>query len=453
MKKSVLGFITFCFGLVLITAIFFTIQKTVTLAVDGESHQLQTYALTVDQLLRATGLNLTEKDEVVPPRSHWLREGDHVDVDHASQVVIFADGKEVYLLTPKRNPAEIMALGSISFDAVDQLLADGKVIKPGELLERLPTHSLQLIRATKISLRSGDEEINFSSTRASLGQALWEEGIQLYGPDRLSPLPQTALNANKPVQASLTRSRGLTIQVDGKKIHARSAAESVGEALAESGLSLQGLDYSQPSEDDPLPPDGNIRLVRVQESVIVEQEPLEFGTQYQAVNDLEIDNQKLVQDGEFGLKAHRLRVRYEDGEEVSRKVEGEWVAKKPQDRIVGYGTKVVMHILNTPSGRIRYWRALRMYATSYHPSETGNTTASGLPLKKGVAAVDIRYIPFYTRMYVPDYGEVVAADMGAGVIGRWIDLGYSDNDYVPWHQWVTVYFLWPPPENIVWIFP
>jgi 3D (Asp-Asp-Asp) domain-containing protein len=55
-------------------------------------------------------------------------------------------------------------------------------------------------------------------------------------------------------------------------------------------------------------------------------------------------------------------------------------------------------------------------------------------------------------MYVPGYGLAEAADTGA-ISGRWIDLGYSNDDYVAWHQWVTVYFLWPPPANPVWIFP
>jgi 3D (Asp-Asp-Asp) domain-containing protein len=112
-----------------------------------------------------------------------------------------------------------------------------------------------------------------------------------------------------------------------------------------------------------------------------------------------------------------------------------------------------MHTTVVDGIEIQYWRSLNMWATSYHPSEGGGTTASGLPLQKGVAAIDIRYIPFYTQMYVPGYGEVIAADIGGGVVGRWIDLGYSDNDYVPWHEWVTVYFLWPPPDNIVWIIP
>ena len=56
-------------------------------------------------------------------------------------------------------------------------------------------------------------------------------------------------------------------------------------------------------------------------------------------------------------------------------------------------------------------------------------------------------------MYVPGYGEALAADTGGGIRGRMIDLGYRDEDYVSWHEWVTVYFLWPPPENVVWIIP
>jgi len=148
-----------------------------------------------------------------------------------------------------------------------------------------------------------------------------------------------------------------------------------------------------------------------------------------------------------------VRIRYEDGVEVSRLVEGQWVARQPQARIIGYGTKVVERTISTPDGPICYWRALTMWATSYHPSTTGSTTASGLPLEKGVAAIDRRYIPFYTRMYIPGYGEAVAADVGGGVVGRMIDLGYSDDDYEAWHQYVTVYFLCPAPASIVWIIP
>jgi len=223
--------------------------------------------------------------------------------------------------------------------------------------------------------------------------------------------------------------------------------------LVEVNLTVQGLDYSLPDPSSPIPASGVVQVVRVSEDVLVEQAPLEFETQHQPVNDLALDSQSIVQAGEYGLTARRVRVRYEDGVEVSRQVEDEWVAREPLPRIIGYGTLVTMQTEVVDGVTIEYWRKLEMYATSYHPSSVGNTTASGLPLQKGVAAIDRNFIPFFTRMYVPGYGEAIAADIGGGIIGRWIDLGYSDNDYVPWHQWVTVYFLWPPPENIVWIIP
>jgi len=70
-------------------------------------------------------------------------------------------------------------------------------------------------------------------------------------------------------------------------------------------------------------------------------------------------------------------------------------------------------------------------------------------------AIDRSLIPFGTRMYVPGYGQAEAADVGGGVHGRWIDLGYDDGNFINWHQYVTVYFLTPvpPASSIVRIFP
>jgi resuscitation-promoting factor RpfB len=252
---------------------------------------------------------------------------------------------------------------------------------------------------------------------------------------------------------TLIHSHPVTIQTQTQAVVVRTAARTVGEVLETAHLTPQGLDYSLPAPNELIPSNREIRLVRVTEQVIVEQTPLSFETEYQPVSDLELDSQSILQTGEYGLTAQRVRVRYEDGKEVSRQVDSAWVARLPKPRIIGYGMNVVMHTTTVDGVAIQYWRSLNMYATSYHPSEVGDTTASGLPLQKGVAAVDTSLVPFFTQMYVPGYGEVTAADIGGGVNGRMIDLGYSDNDYVPWHQWVTVYFLWPPPGNIVWTIP
>jgi hypothetical protein len=74
---------------------------------------------------------------------------------------------------------------------------------------------------------------------------------------------------------------------------------------------------------------------------------------------------------------------------------------------------------------------------------------------KGLIAVDPRYIPLGTRLYIPGYGFAVAADTGGGVKGRFVDLGYSDNDYQSWSRVITIYFLTPTPPagSIVWLIP
>jgi 3D (Asp-Asp-Asp) domain-containing protein/peptidoglycan hydrolase CwlO-like protein len=52
------------------------------------------------------------------------------------------------------------------------------------------------------------------------------------------------------------------------------------------------------------------------------------------------------------------------------------------------------------------------------------TTATGMPTGWGTIAVDPAVIPLGTKMYVPGYGDGVAADTGPAVNGRTIDLWF-----------------------------
>jgi 3D (Asp-Asp-Asp) domain-containing protein len=54
----------------------------------------------------------------------------------------------------------------------------------------------------------------------------------------------------------------------------------------------------------------------------------------------------------------------------------------------------------------------------------GVGTASGLPLGWGPVAVDTRVFPFGTKMYIPGYGDGVAADRGSAIIGNIIDIWF-----------------------------
>ncbi len=62
---------------------------------------------------------------------------------------------------------------------------------------------------------------------------------------------------------------------------------------------------------------------------------------------------------------------------------------------------------------------LRVDAVAYH---LPGRTASGLPVGKGVVAVDPQLIPLGTRLHVPGYGKAIAADVGVAIKGRIIDV-------------------------------
>jgi resuscitation-promoting factor RpfB len=449
------------FGLILIGSFMLlgSARKTVTIQINGQNKTVTTLAVSVRDALKQEKILIAPADRLWPVPDQRLEDGDTIRFEQAARVTIWDGSRQYQIESSERRPANLLALAGLGLYPGDQILMDGAPVSPAQLLPRAAAYRLRAMRAIRINLQAGDASQILYTTAPTFGQALAEIGLELRASDHFFPPLDTPLQED--LTAELTPSIDLSIQDQGGSIQVRSAAPNVGEALAENGLTLVGLDYSQPAADQPLPQDGQIRVVRVVEQVSIEQEPLAFDTELQPAPEVELDTQTVLQPGEFGLLARRVRTRIENGEEVSQKVESEWVARQPKNRIVGYGTKVVLRTLNTPDGPIQYWRVVTMYATSYSPcrifkDRCDSYTASGATLKKGIAAMTGQWY-YYTggdQVYVPDYGIATVADTGGGIPGRyWIDLGYSEEDYVSWHQYVSVYFLAPVPSQIMWVLP
>ena len=447
------------------TLLILLTRKQITLVINGEPQDVITYSLTTRSVVRASKIPVSEMDAITPSLNTWLRKGETITIDQVAQIQIHIDGQTHTLLTPQRIPIVILAEAGVGLNPTDEIWADGLPSALDQPLQHAQTHSLQVRRATQIRLNNNGQPLTFSSTASTLGQALWEQGITLYHSDQLEPPSDTALQGMD-IQANLLRSQELSIRLQGKTINTRSVKIKVGEALSETGVALQGLDYSLPPENSIVPENGEIQVIRVREEVLLEQEPLPFGLSQQGVPELAIDNTQVVQPGEYGLNAQRVRVVYEahpDAEgwnEVSREVEDKWVARQPQDRIIGYGTKIVANTASTADGPIEYWRAVEAFATSYSPCRLGiegycnSTTASGKLLQRGMIGVIRGWYNYMVgqRVYISGYGFATIEDIGSGVSGRhWVDLGYSDEDWISWSQTVTVYFLTPVPTNVLWV--
>jgi len=249
------------------------------------------------------------------------------------------------------------------------------------------------------------------------------------------------------------------VHLADETITIRTTADTVGAALAQGGIALQGLDYSIPSELEAIPENDQVQIIRVREEILLKQEQIQFSSEYQPADDLALDQLQIQTGGEYGIQAQRLRIVYENDREVSRELEKEWVIKEPSSRIIGYGTQINIETADTSDGQITYWRKITAYATSYDETCPGcsNTTSSGAYLKKGVIAVKLDWYRYMKgmRVYIPGYGFATIEDVGGGVpwSANWVDLGYRHKDYVPWSENVTVYFLAPapPPENIMYV--
>jgi 3D (Asp-Asp-Asp) domain-containing protein len=195
----------------------------------------------------------------------------------------------------------------------------------------------------------------------------------------------------------------------------------------------------------------------VSESVVLAQKPIPFESELIASADVPLDQNQILQPGETGLSVQRIRIRYEDGNEVSRATENETVVRPPEKRVLGYGTKVEIKTATVDGVQIEYWRAVQMYATSYSPCRSGTSscsygTSSGIRLTKGI--VGLRYSWYLNmggqQLYIPGYGHATVGDVCGGCVGKpWIDLGYDEDNYEQWSSWVTVYFLTPVPSNIL----
>jgi len=443
-------------------ATLFLSSRAVTITENGQARRVNSVALNVGWALHDAGVALSDQDEISPALSAALPwAGAEITIRRAHAVHLWLGSGEPLKSwwTTERVPAQLIAAAGVTLGEADQLLWNGAPVARDAPLPQAVEYLLQVHRPQPAVLRVNQAENRLALFGDTVGDVLWALGLRVTVLDALSapynaPLAQTPALTLKPALP-------FRVQVDGKERVGRSTAATVGEALAQVGAALQGLDTVTPAEDQPPPADGRVRVVRVRVEIELKQTLLPFKSEQVADPNTELDQQSVVQVGQQGVQLARVRVRFEDGREVSRQKETEWVAAQPRNQKIGYGTKVVIRTLDTPDGPIEYWRKVTVYATSFAPCKfipfigrCSYTTAAGYPLQKGVIGVGEAWYRLMKGwgVYVAEYGAARVGDYGY-IPGFWVDLGYSDADFVNWHRNTTLYFLTPVPANIPWVLP
>ena len=452
--QGIKAIVTLIFVVSTLAAGYQTTLTPISLVVDGRPQQLYTHQDTVATLLMDVGLALYPEDIVTPALDTTLEPGLTVEVRRARPVHVSADGHDVILRTHATSVEAVLEEARLSLLPQDEVEVGGELGPTDSGRADSEPVRITVHRAVPFTLHEDGRVETIHTTASTVGEALRRSGLTLYVADGVRPGLGERLSDG--LHVYVERSVPVTVQVDGRMLRARTHRARVSDVLADLGVVLTGQDYTTPTLDAPLGEDATIRVVRVSERFLTVQEPIPFETAWQPDPDLEIDYQRVMQEGARGILEKRIRVSYEDGHEVSRVIDGQYVAVPPTTKIFGYGTMIVVRTLDTPSGPVEYWRKIRMLATSYSAGTAGTSpsspwygrTATGMQMRYGIVAVDPRVIGLHSQVYVPGYGTGLAGDTGGAIRGKRIDLGYDDNNLVLWYRWVDVYLLTPVPGQI-----
>ena len=454
--QGIKAIVALIFVVTTLAAGYQTTLMPVTLVVDGQAQQVHTHQDTVRALLLDVGLTIDpDRHRLSPAEPDTPLEPEMVvEVWRARPVHISADAHNVVLHTHASSLDAVFQEARLSLGPHDEVEVEGEFVSASPDASKANPVQITVRRAVPFTLHEDGQETVLYTTAPTIGEALRRAGFTFYLADGVRPGLGERMTAG--LQVHVDRSIPVTVQVDGRTLRARTHREYVRDVLADLGIVLTGEDYSAPGLDSSLGEEATIRVARVTERFQVVQEPIPFETTWQSDPDLEIDHQRVMQDGAPGIMEKRIRVRYEDGHEVSRQIDDVYVRIPPTTKIFGYGTKVIVRTLDTPSGPVEYWRQIRMLATSYSAGTAGvspsspwyGRTATGMRMKYGIVAVDPRLINLRTQVYVPGYGVGFAGDTGGAIKGKRIDLGYDDDNLALWYRWVDVYLLTPVPGRI-----
>jgi len=336
-----------------------------------------------------------------------------ISIRVAAPVEIAADGNVFQRRTQRTTIADVLDENGIHLKSQDQVFLDGRLVEADAALPRytasvgrqampastiFPTR-LTVERAMPLTVNDNGLVSTLYTTDTTLGSALTHAGVLVYLGDSVTPDLANPMSAGASV--FIRRSRPASITVDGRVIKTRTRATNVAGLLAQAGVMLDGKDYTAPTPTSLVLDNMNVNVTRVREVFITETEQIPFETKWVPDPDLEIDQRTDAQLGAKGVKNRLFKSVYENGKLISHGLEREWIANPPQNHLIHYGTKIVLHDLTLPDGSVvQYWRKISLLATSYTAATSGKPkthpeygiTYLGLKAARGIVAVDPRVI-------------------------------------------------------------
>jgi 3D (Asp-Asp-Asp) domain-containing protein len=305
---------------------------------------------------------------------------------------------------------------------------------------------------TTIVVRDGSKHWMFRRfPGGTVGSFLKQSGLAVSPRDRIYPSPETPLRGSMNITIEHPK-RVCLADGDGRETIDTFAA-TVDELLREQGISLGPLDQVSVALDTPVSDGMVVQIQRVVQTVTKSKRVIPFQTVRRKSSRLNAGQQRVLTRGVEGWLETEIVTVYVNGRKV-RQVTSQHLVQAPVTQVILVGTKPqppasFTTLTARPSrdaGAGHFVRRLTVEATAY---VAGGRTATGAPAEPGVIAVDPNVIPLGSRLYIPGFGTVVAADTGGAIRGNRIDICMaSERQAEAWgRRVITVYVVSEPQGN------
>ena len=273
-------------------------------------------------------------------------------------------------------------------------------------------------------------ETSTTTSAATVGAFLHERRVAVRRGDFVSaPLGapliegmQIVRRGGVPVTLVIGRSRRIV----------RSGAATVGELLVDQHVRVAATDVVEPESAGSVPARGLVRVIRIERWTSHVAERLRPALQQHYSRTLALGTTRTISVGRPGVRVATLRFVRRNGVVASKTLVSYRIVRAAKPRIVVHGLaneSALEHLASQGfTGALRFaGAALHVIATAYTAGCYGcsGITKSGVRAGHGIIAVDPRFIPLGTRLFVPGYGRAIAGDTGGAIVGNRVDLGMN----------------------------